>query len=137
MYEHQTKVRVRYGETDQMGVVYYGNYALYYEIGRVEWLRSLGVSYSKMEKELGVMLPVTQFTCRYLRPAVYDEELTIVSTVKQMPTDTIHFEVSILNLSNKVINRGQVSLCFIDMKTKKRTQIPTLLKNGLEPYFEE
>ena len=96
MYSHTTKVRVRYAETDQMGYVYYGNYAQYYEIGRVEWIRSLGMSYRRLE-EHGIMLPVVRVESKFIHPAKYDDELSIVSMVNKMPRRKIRFDVEILN----------------------------------------
>ena len=84
MFEHTTKVRVRYGETDQMGYMYYGNYAEFYEVGRVEMLRSLGMTYSGMEAS-GVMMPVLDMHCKYLKPALYDEEISIKVIMNKMP----------------------------------------------------
>jgi acyl-CoA thioester hydrolase len=90
MYSHSTTIRVRYSETDQMAYVYYGNYAQYYEVGRVEMLRSLGMSYSSMEKS-GVMLPVLELTSKFIKPALYDQEITIKTTVEELPGTRIHF----------------------------------------------
>lgn len=89
MYTHSTKIRVRYSETDQMGYVYNGNYAQYYEVGRVEMLRSLGMTYGSMESS-GVMMPLLELKCKFIRPAFYDQELTIKTTVKELPGVRIH-----------------------------------------------
>ena len=85
MYLHETKIRIRYGETDQMGYVYYGNYAQFFEIGRVEMLRSLGVSYASMEKQ-GIMLPVVDFSVKYIKPAYYDDLITIRTMIEEIPS---------------------------------------------------
>ncbi|MDP9048856.1 MAG: acyl-CoA thioesterase, partial [Bacteroidota bacterium] len=90
MFEHSTKIRVRYGETDQMGYMYYGNYAEFYEVGRVEMLRSLGLTYSGME-ESGTKMPVMELHCYYLKPALYDEEITVKVIMETMPRVPIHF----------------------------------------------
>ncbi len=82
MIRNETKLRVRYGETDQMGYVYYGNYAEYFEVGRVEWLRNLGISYKSLE-ESKIMLPVLHLNINYLKPAKYDDLLTIITTLKK------------------------------------------------------
>src|SRR5690348_9666098 len=96
MYSHETKLRVRYGETDQMGYSYYGNYAQYFEVGRVEMLRSLGVTYKEMEDE-GIALPVYTFSIKYYKPAFYDDELTIKTTINKMPAARISFNYQTYN----------------------------------------
>ncbi len=137
MYINETKIRVRYGETDQMGYLYYGNYALYYEVGRVEAIRSLGVSYKEMEEEMGIMMPVLSLNMRFVRPALYDELLTVRSTIKTLPTETVIFEVEIYNEKNKLVNGGKVLLAFFDQETNKRVTAPEKLLQGLRPYFEK
>ena len=135
MYSHDCEIRVRYGETDQMGIVYYGNYALYYEIARVEWLRSLGVTYKDMEEKMNIMLPVTYLQMRFVRPIFYDELITINSQVLKMPDYFIHFDMEIFGKDNKLRNKAQVSLCFMDRNTKIKTKIPPFLKKKLLPYY--
>jgi len=134
MFIHETKVRVRYGETDQMGVVYYGNYALYYETGRVEALRSLGMTYRKME-ESGVQMPVLEMHCRYLASALYDEQLTIRTIIREMPAARITFDFEVLNELAQLINRGMVSLAFINTSTNRPTRCPAKLAGLLKPFF--
>ena len=97
MFEHTHQLRVRYAETDQMAYVYYGNYAQYCEVGRVEAMRSLGLSYAKMEAEWGVMMPVMKMEMEFKRPAFYDELLTIVTTIPELPDREIIFETSTYN----------------------------------------
>jgi acyl-CoA thioester hydrolase len=135
MYSHETQVRVRYGETDQMGYLYYGNYALYYEVGRVEMLRSLGLTYKEMESVHAVMMPVMSLQMRFVRPALYDELLTIRTTLRNMPADSITFHVEIFNEKKKLVNGGSVRLCFVDMKTNKTVSAPQFLTEKLAPYF--
>ncbi|NOT37956.1 MAG: acyl-CoA thioesterase [Saprospiraceae bacterium] len=136
MYSHRTQIRVRYGETDQMAYVYYGQYAFYYEVGRVEALRELGLSYKKMEEELGIFMPVMSMNVKYLRPAFYDELLTLETSIESMPEMTIRFDTKIFNEKNEWINSGQVFLCFVDIKSKKRVGVPEIITNKLLPYFE-
>lgn len=136
MYTHDFQKRVRYGETDQMGYLYYGNYAQYYEIGRVEMLRSLGLTYKSMEEELGVMMPVLSLQMRYVRPAFYDELLTIRTTLRQLPDQFITFHVELFNEKNKLVNGGSVRLCFVDKKSNKTISAPTYLIEKLRPFFE-
>ncbi len=137
MYTFDTQVRVRYGETDQMGYLYYGNYALYYEIGRVETMRSLGLRYKDLEEKIGVMMPVVSMQTRYVRPAHYDELLTIRTTIRQLPEQFITFYVEIFNEKNKLVNGGSVRLCFVDMKTNKTVISPSFLTEPLLPFFEK
>lgn len=136
MYQHEFKKRVRYGETDQMGYLYYGNYAQYYEIGRVEMLRSLGLSYKEMEHK-GVMMPVVTLNVRYVRPALYDELITIRTTLREIPDRFIVFHMELFNEKNKLINGGTVKLCFVDTATYKTVSAPNYLLEKLTTYFEE
>lgn len=116
MKEFEFKVRVRYAETDQMGVVYHGNYAQYFEMGRVEWLRNLGVSYKWME-ENGIMLPVVSLTMNYKKPARYDDELRVKTIMKSQTSVKIEFDYEIYNEANDLLTTGNSVLVFVDMKT--------------------
>jgi acyl-CoA thioester hydrolase len=136
MYTFEYEKRVRYGETDQMGYLYYGNYAQYYEIGRVEMIRSLGVSYRQLEEEMGIMMPVMSMEVRYLRPLFYDNLVTIKTTLKEFPANDIVFHVELYNEEGKLANGGKVRLCFVDIKSKKRVPTPEALLQKLRPYFE-
>ena len=122
MIKTETTLRVRYGETDQMGFVYYGVYAQYYEVGRVEAMRSLGFSYREME-ESGVLMPVINLTINYKKPALYDDEVRIVTTVKEMPGVRITFHYECFNQKNDLLNTGSVTLVFID-KIKNKPMLP-------------
>lgn len=137
MYASTTQTRVRYAETDQMGIVYYGNYAQYFEIGRVESMRQLGYSYKEMEAD-GVILPVVEMQIKYLRSAVYDDLLTIKTTLQEMPHDhRITFLQEVYNEAGKLLTSGHVTLYFLDNVTRKRTIMPGKLKEKLAPYFPE
>lgn len=137
MFRHETTIRVRYAETDQMNIVYYGNYAQYFEVGRVEAIRSLGMSYKSLE-EKGVMLPVVELNIRYLRSAHYDDLLTIRSEIRNLPEDhKITFHQEVYNEEGKLLTSGTVLLYFIDAKTRKRVHIPSELKNSLSPFFTD
>lgn len=118
MFSHSTKLRVRYSETDQMGYMYYGNYAQFYEVGRVEMLRSLGMTYKSME-ESGIIMPVLDMKCKYIKPALYDEEITIKVTMAKMPSVRIHFAYQLFNEKLELINEGETTLVFIDIKRNK------------------
>lgn len=135
MITHTTTKRIRYGETDQMGYLYYGNYALYYEIGRVELLRSLGMSYRILEQECGVMMPVTAMQSRYVRPGKYDELVAITTTLRELPERQIVFHFELHNESGALLNGGRVSLCFVDMQTNARIACPGVLTKLLAPHF--
>jgi len=119
-----------------MSYVYYGNYALYYEVGRVETMRSLGLSYALLENEVGVMMPVMKMDIEFLRPAFYDQLLTVVTSIPSLPEKEILFQSEIYNESNKIVNRGNVLLCFIDKSTKKRITAPDILLDKLREYYE-
>ncbi|MEP7197214.1 MAG: thioesterase family protein [Saprospiraceae bacterium] len=137
MYQHKTQVRVRYGETDQMAYVYYGQYAFYYEVGRVEALRNLGLSYKSLEDDLGIFMPVMSMNTRFIRPAFYDELLTLETTIEQLPEKSIRFDTKIYNPNNEWINFGQVFLCFVEIKSKKRVPVPNQIIEKLKPFFEK
>src|SRR5687767_9869919 len=123
MYVSETSIRVRYGETDQMGYVYYGYYAMYYEVARVESLRQLGLTYRELEA-MGVMMPVLENHSKFLAPARYDDLLRIVTTLREKPGVKIRFEYEIFNPSNALIHKGETLLVFIDMKSNKPCRPP-------------
>ncbi|HRP88464.1 MAG TPA: thioesterase family protein [Edaphocola sp.] len=135
MYIHETKLRVRYGETDQMGYLYYGNYAQYYEVGRAEAIRALGSSYKELEAR-GIMMPVIKLESEYFRPAFYDDLITIKTRLEAIPEQSdITFISELFNEKGKLLNRGTVTLVFYDNETKKKTCIPNDLKLQLQQYF--
>lgn len=123
MYSHSSKIRVRYADTDQMGYMYYGNYAEFYEVGRVEMLRSLGMTYKSME-EKGIIMPVTELKCKYIKPALYDEEITVKVTIAKMPSLRINFLYELYNEKEELINLGETTLVFID-KEKNKPCLPS------------
>jgi len=126
-----TKIRVRYGETDQMGVVYYGNYALYIEQGRTEWLRAIGISYKWMEDN-GIMLPVVHFSIDYKASAYYDDWITVETRLSEMPNVKIQFEYNVFNEENKLLATAKTVLVFIDKKTGKIVRAPQYLLEKLK-----
>ena len=134
MIKTETTLRVRYGETDQMGFVYYGVYAQYYEVGRVEAMRSLGFSYREME-ESGVLMPVINLTINYKKPALYDDEVRIVTTVKEMPGVRITFHYECYNQKDVLLNTGSVTLVFIDKQKNKPMQPPQWFMEGFMKKF--
>ncbi len=134
MIEYSTSIRVRYAETDQMSYVYYGNYATYYEVARVELLRHLGTSYRKMEED-GVMLPVLELKSRFLKPVRYDELITIKVIIRELPRVRIRFEYELLNENNELVNQGETTLVFIDRKRNKPCAAPLEFINRLKTFF--
>ena len=135
MYQSQIQIRARYGETDQMGYVYYGNYASYYEVARVESLRKLGLSYRELEK-MGVMMPVLENHSKFLGPAVYDEQLKIITTIRTKPGVRIKFEYEIYNENDKLIHQGETLLVFVNRENGKPCRPPEIFDNLLKPFFE-
>lgn len=126
----QTTVRVRYGETDQMGVVYHGNYVQYLEIARVEWLRNLGVSYKEMETS-GIMLPVISLHLNYKKSAYYDDLLTIKTYLVKKPGVKIEFEYEIYNEQGELLSTAHTVLAFMDIATKKPIYCPDYILEKL------
>ncbi len=126
MLEHEISLRVRYGETDQMGVVYHGNYPQYLEMGRVEWLRSLGISYKDME-ENGCFLPVISLCISYKKPAVYDEQIRVLTRLKKIPTVRIAFEYEIRSESGDLLASAETELAFMDSNTRRPMRCPAYL----------
>ena len=131
MYNHQVDIRIRYAHTDQMGYCYYGNYAQFYEIGRVEALRNLGLSYKKIE-ESGILLPVIDFNIKYINPAYYDDLITVNTIIKELPSARIKFEYEIFNESGEKLNFGTTTLVFINKKTNRPTKCPLELIEKLK-----
>jgi acyl-CoA thioester hydrolase len=123
MYKHSHKLRIRYGETDQMGYCYYGNYAQFFEIGRVETLRSLGMSYKEIEEQ-GYMLPVSELRTKYLKPSFYDDEINIVTTIKKTPSVKIEFDYEIFNAKGELLTIAYTKLVFVNIKTMKPCLCP-------------
>jgi acyl-CoA thioester hydrolase len=123
MITHDTKIRVRYGETDQMGYVYYGDYAEYLEVGRVEALRSLGFPYRRLEEE-GVMLPVHGLRITYHRPARYDDLLTVRTIINELPSVRIVFRYEIMNENDELLCEAETTLVFVDRATMRPRRAP-------------
>jgi len=136
MYENTCTLRVRYGETDQMGFVYYGLYAQFYEVGRVEMIRSLGLTYKSFE-DSGIMMPVLEMNSKYLKPARYDDLLKIHTQLIQYPKARIYFQYKIYNEEGELLNLGETTLVFVNMKTGKPCPPPQPLLKALQPYFPE
>ena len=134
MYTHTVQLRVRYGETDQMGYAYYGHYAAYCEVARVEALRNLGISYKQLEAE-GIMLPVLEHHAFYRQPAFYDDQLTIAVSIEALPTATIWFRYIFRNEADDQIHRAETKLAFVQAASKRPCRPPQELLSRLRPYF--
>ena len=128
---HEIQFRVRYGETDQMGVVYHGNYANYFEIGRTEWLRQMGFSYSKMEKE-GIMLPVISLSINYKKSACYDDLIKVKTWLTKMPSVKIEFDYEISNENDEILTTGNSVLVFMDIHKNRPTRCPKYILDKLQ-----
>lgn len=129
-------LRTRYAETDQMGVVYYGNYPQYLELGRVEWLRSIGFTYRAMEEE-GVMMPVVSLQIQYKKPALYDELITIRTKLKELPSTKIEFDYEILNEKGELLSTANTVLVFVDAKTFRPVRCPEKVLKLIKAKSEE
>ena len=134
-YVHTSQVRVRYGETDQMGFVYYGVYAQYYEVARVEAMRDIGILYADLEKEHRIWMPVMHMQVRFLRPAKYDDLLSIQTTVPALPEKEIRFRYEIRNEAGMLMNGALVQLCFLNALTQERITAPDFITAPLKKYF--
>ena len=134
MFTHETTLRVRYGETDQMGFVYYGDYAEFLEVGRVEALRSLGFSYRELEDQ-GVLLPVHDLSINYHLPARYDDLITVRTTITRPPSVRIEFTYALMNAAGERLTDARTTLVFVDRITGKPTRAPQALVEVLAPYF--
>lgn len=135
MFSTTTSIRVRYGETDQMGFLYYGNYALYYEVGRVDMIRQIGITYKELE-ERGIIMPVVELKSKYIRPALYDDLITVKTILKEWPVDhKISFHSELYNEKQELLNIGTTTLVFLDAKTMQKIHIPEVLKEKLKGFF--
>lgn len=134
MVQYEIQVRVRYAETDKMGYVYYGNYATYLEVARVEMLRSLGMSYAAME-ESGVMMPVLELRQKYFKPAVYDDLLTVKIYMKEKPGVRITFDYEIFNETGVQLGEAQTTLVFVNMQTGKPCLPPPAFEEAISNKF--
>jgi len=132
MYKSSVKLRVRYGETDQMGYVYYGNYAQYFEVGRVEALREMGISYKELE-ESGTLLPVSEFEIKYFKPAFYDDEIEIRTTITSIKGARMMFSYETLNQNEEVLNHAKTTLVFMDRETGRPSRCPQIIEDRIKP----
>ena len=135
MLSSEIKIRVRYGEVDRMGYVYHGNYALYFEEGRTELLRSLGLSYKEMEDD-GIALPLRDMSIKYIKPVLYDDEIIIKTSLVNIPSVKLEFDYVMKNTSGDILSEAKITLVFIDYKTKKVIRAPQYFLDLVSPYFD-
>jgi acyl-CoA thioester hydrolase len=134
MFQSEIQLRVRYSETDRMNYVYYGNYAQYFEVARVEALRSLGITYKTMEDE-GIMLPVLEYHIKYLRPAYYDDLLTIKTRIPALPAARIFFEYETYNSKDDLLNKASTTLVFVKSISGRPCSAPDDLLEKMKPFY--
>jgi len=128
---NEIDLRIRYGETDQMGIVYHGNYAQYFEIGRTEWLRNLGITYKQMEEE-GIKLPVISLVVNFKKSVCYDDVIKVKTTLKKMPTASIEFDYEIENENGEIVTTGNTVSAFIDIVRNRPTRCPQHILDKLQ-----
>lgn len=136
MFIFENKIRIRYAETDQMGYMYYGNYAAFYEESRTEMLRSTGITYKELEN-MGVMMPVIELNCKYIKPAFYDELITIKTVIREKPGIRINFDHELYNEKGELINIGMTKLVFVDMQKNRPCLPPKLFQDKMKPFFDQ
>jgi acyl-CoA thioester hydrolase len=134
MIQNETRIRVRYGETDRMGYLHHGSYPLYFEVGRTELFRQLGLSYRQMEDD-GTLLPVREMKVKYLLPALYDDEVIIKTYFKKVPTVILDFYYEIYNQKDELLCKAQTSLVFVSAVTRKPIRMPVYFEELIKPYF--
>ncbi len=136
MITHDTQLRVRYGETDQMGYVYYGKYAEYFEVGRVETVRAIGIPY-KLVEEKGIMMPVSELNVNYKRPGHYDDLLTIRTTIPEKPRSSLLFHYEVINEAEQLLATGLVRLAFVDKIKMRPVRVPDFVQAAVDQHWAE
>lgn len=134
MISHETTVRVRYGETDQMAYVYYGKYAEYFEVGRVELIRSIGISYKEVEEQ-GILMPVAHMEIDYKYPARYDELLRIRTTIPEKPRSAFLTSYEIFNEEGKLLVTGTVKLAFFNKERMRPVRVPAYILDAVNAHW--
>ncbi|NLJ08233.1 MAG: acyl-CoA thioesterase [Sphingobacteriales bacterium] len=136
MISHEIEIRITYADTDMMGFVYYGNYPVFYEKGRTELIRSLGLSYREME-EKGILMPVRNMKCEYYQPARYDDIIRVKTTVHEMPSSRMSFHYEIFNQKGELIHEAFTDLIFLNAQSRKPVRAPAFLKEKIRKHFEK
>ena len=134
MMTAETRIRVRYGEVDRMGYLHHGNYPLYFEEGRTDLIRKLGLTYREMEDQ-GILLPVRELTIRYFQPALYDDEVIIRTTLVKKPSIRMEFEYQMLNLAGDLLAEASTTLVFVDAGSRKPIRAPEFFEEIIQKYF--
>ncbi|HBF89151.1 MAG TPA: thioesterase [Bacteroidales bacterium] len=134
MISNKTEIRITYADTDKMGYCYYGNYPRFYEIGRTELMRKLGLSYKELE-ESGIMMPVLSLNIKYIKPAFYDDIIVVETFIKEIPTSRIVFEYEVRNQYSDLINKGETVLAFVDDKSRKVVRVPDILFDKISKHL--
>lgn len=134
MYSHDTQIRVRYGETDQMGYLHHSNYARYYEVARVELFRSLGFPYGEMEKS-GILMPVLNIDSKFIKPILYDELVTVRATLTEHPKTRMKLLYEVFNENAEKVNEGHTDLCFVDAANRRPMRCPAHIDEIMRPIF--
>lgn len=132
-FYHETQIRIRYSETDKMGYSYYGNYPTFFEVGRTEFLRELGITYKELE-DMGYMLPISSLSIKYLKPAVYDDLITIRTYLKYLHPIKVEFDYEILNEKGELLTTGNTLLVFISSKTRRPTKAPDFYMQTIKKF---
>jgi acyl-CoA thioester hydrolase len=135
MMTAETRIRVRYGEVDRMGYLHHGNYPLYFEVGRTELIRQLGLSYLQMEDQ-GVLLPVRNLSIQYHNPALYDDEVIIKTSIVKRPSIRLEFEYQMLNAEGKLLAEAATTLVFVNAEDRKPMRVPDFFEKLIEPFFQ-
>jgi acyl-CoA thioester hydrolase len=134
MIQNETRIRVRYGETDRMGYLHHGSYPLYFEVGRTELFRELGLSYRQMEDD-GILLPVREMKVKYFLPALYDDEVIIKTFLKHFPTVKMDFDYELFNPNGELLSKAETTLVFVSASTRKPVRMPAYFRELIKPYF--
>ena len=134
MKNFSIKIKVRYCETDQMGLVHHGSYINYFEEARISWISNLGFSYSEMEKS-GIILPVSKLNVSYLRPAYFDDVLVVNVELAELPTSRLIFNYTIKN-KDEIVVTGTTVLAFLNKETKKPVRCPDYMLEKVTPLFK-
>ncbi|MCQ2202522.1 MAG: acyl-CoA thioesterase [Bacteroidales bacterium] len=135
MIEHKSQIRVRYADTDMMGVVYHANYAIYFEVARTEMFREIDMPYAEMEKN-GIRLPVVDLHCKYFRPAKYDDMLTVTAAMRELPGVRVNFDYIVENQEGEKLCEGDTTLVFTDINTGRPVRMPQYVEKVLQKYFD-
>lgn len=136
MLSNKIRIRVRYGEVDRMGYLHHGNYALYFEEGRTELIRKLGLTYREMEDQ-GILLPVREFHIHYYKPALYDDEITIRTSLIKYPSVRLEFDYQMINSQGEVLSEAKTTLVFVDAETRKPMRVPEFFEKLIHPFFTD